>query len=91
MIGIPRVFRQMNLRWVLTAIMIASLHLSCSRPAPVNKAEEKPAPPASTGPRIYVTNEVSGDLSIIDAERDSRQPRSNKNLRRFKRIAHRRS
>jgi len=39
---------------------------SCSQPAPVEKSEQKTtAQPPARG--IYVTNEVSGDLTIIDA------------------------
>src|SRR5580692_9280670 len=39
---------------------------ACSQPAPVEKAEQK-APPESTAFRIYVSNEVSGDMTIIDS------------------------
>src|SRR5215831_17207586 len=39
---------------------------SCSQPAPVEKTEQK-APAQPAGPRIYVTNEVSGDMTIIDS------------------------
>jgi YVTN family beta-propeller protein len=38
---------------------------SCSNPAPPEKTEQK-APAESSGPRLYVTNEVSGDMTIID-------------------------
>jgi YVTN family beta-propeller protein len=37
----------------------------CSKPAPVETTQQ--AAPAPTGPRIYVSDEVAGDLSIIDA------------------------
>src|ERR1700733_13180953 len=36
------------------------------QPAPVDKAEQKP-PAESTAFRIYVTNEVSGDMTVIDS------------------------
>ena len=39
---------------------------ACSQPAPVEKAEQN-APPESTAFRSYVTNEVSGDMTIIDS------------------------
>src|ERR1035438_3986028 len=38
----------------------------CSNPAPVQQAEIK-APEESSAFRIYVTNEVSGDLTVIDS------------------------
>ena len=46
--------------WVGAALLLAG----CSRTAekPVDKAAEKPR-----GYRIYVTNEISGDLSVIDS------------------------
>src|SRR5277367_6375624 len=37
----------------------------CSTPAPVQQAEKAPA--ESTAFRIYVTNEVSGDMTVIDS------------------------
>ncbi len=37
----------------------------CSKPAPVE--ETKKAPEESSAPRLYVTNEVSGDMTIIDS------------------------
>src|SRR3984885_5367413 len=36
------------------------------QPAPVDKAEQKP-PAESTAFRIYVSNEVSGDMTMIDS------------------------
>src|SRR5271155_2573174 len=39
---------------------------SCSGPAAVEKAEKK-APEDSTAFRIFVTNEVSGDMTVIDS------------------------
>jgi YVTN family beta-propeller protein len=38
----------------------------CSKPAPVEEAAKK-APEESSAPRLYVTNEVSGDMTIIDS------------------------
>ncbi|HWB97570.1 MAG TPA: beta-propeller fold lactonase family protein, partial [Bryobacteraceae bacterium] len=38
----------------------------CSRPAPVQPTEQ-PSPQESSAFRIYVTNEVSGDLTVIDS------------------------
>src|SRR5277367_6412976 len=37
----------------------------CSTPAPVQQAEKAPA--ESTAFRLYVTNEVSGDMTVIDS------------------------
>jgi YVTN family beta-propeller protein len=52
-------------RYSIIAASVAALLTGCSNPAPVQKAE---APPAeSTAPRLYVTNEVSGDMTIIDS------------------------
>jgi YVTN family beta-propeller protein len=46
---------------MLFAVFLAA----CSKPAPVETA--KPAAPAGPVPRIYVSDEVAGDLSIIDS------------------------
>ena len=56
-----------HLRWLLcAAVLFAS---ACSQ-APPQKTEEKTAPaasiPAIAGPRAYVSNETSGDMTIID-------------------------
>jgi YVTN family beta-propeller protein len=45
---------------------LAAVSTSCSSPAPVQKAEEK-RPAESSAFRIYVSNEVSGDMTIIDS------------------------
>jgi len=50
---------------LLPACMIAC-YTGCSSPAPVQPAENK-APAESTAFRIYVTNEVSGDMTVIDS------------------------
>ena len=49
----------------LAACMIA-LWTGCSKPAPVQQAETK-APEDSSAFRLYVTNEVSGDMTVIDS------------------------
>jgi len=49
----------------LPACLLA-LCASCSRPSPVEKAEET-KPVESTAFRLYVTNEVSGDMTIVDS------------------------
>jgi YVTN family beta-propeller protein len=41
--------------------------ISCSHPAPVQQAEQKPGL-GTPGPRLYVTDEVSGDMTVIDAK-----------------------
>ena len=46
----------------ITCLALAALGCKSSAPAP---SAEKPAP-EPTGPRVYATNEVSGDLTIID-------------------------
>ena len=43
----------------------ALLLTACSKPAPVETSGQKPAGPPV--PRIYVSDEVAGDLSIIDS------------------------
>jgi YVTN family beta-propeller protein len=50
----------------LIIVGIAVICASCSQPTPSEKAEQK-APPESSAFRIYVTNEVSGDMTIIDS------------------------
>src|ERR1700753_4280607 len=50
----------------LLVAAMAAFCVGCSQPQPAPQAEKKAAP-APAGPRIYVTNEVSGDLTIIDA------------------------
>ncbi len=56
----------MNLKYLLPACCVAAFCLSCSRPAPLEKAEQKPAAESSAF-RIYVTNEASGDMTVIDS------------------------
>src|SRR5437660_242506 len=53
----------LNHRWLLTALLVVAGCKSHDS-APVAK---ETAPVASGAPKIYVTNEVSGDLSIIDS------------------------
>ena len=48
----------------IAALCFAALLAGCSKPAPVETAQ---TPPPSTAPRVFVSNEVSGDLSIIDS------------------------
>lgn len=56
----------MRSRMLLLGSLIL-LAVSCGRPAekPVTEAEQSPAP-WTTGYRVYVTNESTGDLSVID-------------------------
>ena len=49
--------------WPLSVGCFAAFLTACSRPAPIETAQLA----APHGPRIYVSNEVSGDLSIIDS------------------------
>src|SRR6476660_115123 len=53
-------------RYLTPLVCLLALFTGCSSPPPVKQAE-KAAPAESTAPRIYVTNEVSGDMTIIDA------------------------
>lgn len=55
-----------SLKCLLLSACIVAFCTSCSRPAPVEKAEKKAAEESSAF-RIYVTNEVSGDLTVIDS------------------------
>jgi YVTN family beta-propeller protein len=57
----PTVWRRASAPFALAAFC-----LSCSHPAPVQQAEQKP-PAESSAFRLYVTNEVSGDLTVIDS------------------------
>ena len=51
------------MHWKVVPACAVLFCVSCSKPAPapVEKVKE------STAPRIYVTNEVSGDMSIVDS------------------------
>jgi len=53
-----------TLNWLLPAACFAVFLTACSKPAPVETTQAPPAPPA---PKIYVSDEVGGDLSIIDS------------------------
>jgi len=56
---------------MLTMLVLACLAVipSCSRePAPTRSAEADAAAPSGREGRVYVTNEISGDLSVIDVE-----------------------
>ena len=55
-----------DLRKYLPAFLAAACFTGCSSPSPVQKAETK-APEESSAYRLYVTNEVSGDMTIIDS------------------------
>src|ERR1700729_703269 len=55
-----------SLKYLLFAAGIAAFESSCSRPAAAPKAEKKTAEESSAF-RIYVTNEVSGDMTVIDS------------------------
>ena len=55
-----------NLKYLLPTCFMAAFCLSCSHPTPVEKAEPKPAA-ESTAFRLYVTNEASGDMTVIDS------------------------
>src|SRR5215475_14583414 len=50
---------------LLLASAVAAICTSCSSPAPVEKAAKKAEDSGAF--RIYVTNEVSGDLTVIDS------------------------
>ncbi len=55
-----------HLKYLLPICGIAAFCLSCSGPAPVEKAEQKPIA-ESNAFRLYITNEASGDMTIIDS------------------------
>ena len=55
-----------HLKYLLPSACLVAFCTGCSTPAPVEKAETK-APQESSAPRIYVTNEVSGDMTVIDS------------------------
>ena len=55
-----------NRNFLSLATCTVVLWTGCSQPAPVQQAETK-APADSSAFRLYVTNEVSGDLSVIDS------------------------
>lgn len=51
---------------VCLPISLAALCISCSKPAPVEQAEP-PKAAESSAFKLYTTNEVSGDMTIIDS------------------------
>ncbi len=64
---IPRSAQLIKAARLLPVLAIAAVLSSCSSPAPTETAKQE-APPAAPGPRIYVSDEVAGDLSIIDSK-----------------------
>ncbi|MBM4409633.1 MAG: hypothetical protein FJ038_13790 [Chloroflexi bacterium] len=52
------------LRVLLCAIALCGA--SCGSPEPAPAPSEAEAPVVPSGPRLYITNEISGDLSVID-------------------------
>ncbi len=54
-----------NLKCLLFSACFTAFCVGCSHPAPVQQATETPA--ESSAFRIYVTNEVSGDMTVIDS------------------------
>lgn len=55
----------MKRNWSMLAACCAVLLTACSKPAPVETTQKAPSGPPA--PRIYVSDEVAGDLSIIDS------------------------
>ena len=55
-----------HLKHQLPVACLVVFWTACSSPTPVQHEEAK-APTEPSGPRIYVTNEVSGDMTVIDA------------------------
>jgi YVTN family beta-propeller protein len=55
-----------SLKFLFPALCVLALGGGCSRPAPVEKMEQKAAAESSAF-RLYVTNEASGDLTVIDS------------------------
>ena len=56
----------MKLNYVIAASFLI-LCASCSKPTPEKTSSAAPTPAESTAFRLYVTNEVSGDMTIIDS------------------------
>src|SRR5271170_3716211 len=53
---------------LLAVCLLAAVYTGCSKPAQQAASQaEQSAPAESSGPRLYVSNEVSGDLTVIDA------------------------
>jgi YVTN family beta-propeller protein len=55
----------LRLNWPLSAACFAIFLTACSKPAPTETTQAPPASPPA--PKIYVSDEVAGDLSIIDS------------------------
>src|SRR5258708_23553465 len=54
-------------RWLTASIVCGGVATACGGPAPPTSQNRGSA----SGPRLYVTNETSGDLSVIDARTES--------------------
>lgn len=57
-----------KMHFVLLAAGLSLVLLGCSPTKKATPAPTQVAIPEPTGPRIYTTNEVSGDMTIIDAD-----------------------
>jgi YVTN family beta-propeller protein len=55
-----------SVKYLLLPACVVALCMSCSHPAPLQQTEQKP-PEESSAFRLYVTNEVSGDLTVLDS------------------------
>ena len=61
-----------KMRYVLFAVGLTIVSAGCNNSAKAPEQQPAQATPAETSaPRIYVTNEVGGDLSIIDSGNDN--------------------
>jgi len=58
----------MKTTYVASCCVLSLLYAGCSKPVSKETAQVEQKPPVeSTADRLYVTNEVSGDMSIIDS------------------------
>ena len=55
-----------NLRYLILPACLAVFLTGCSKPKPAEQAQSQ-APEESSAFRLYVTNEVSGDMTVIDS------------------------
>src|SRR5271167_344888 len=57
----------LRLKLILTVTTLAFFAAGCNSSKPAPETPKAAVEPESTAPRIYVTNEVSGDMTVIDS------------------------
>jgi YVTN family beta-propeller protein len=58
----------LSYKYPFLLVGVIALCIGCSRPTPVQQVEKKASPEITPGPKLYVSNEASGDMTIINAK-----------------------